>query len=708
MDDFNLNWEFYPCDLRKKKAKLKPVKVNLPHTVKELPLHYFDEKEYQFISTYRKIIQIKKEAGKRYLLDFEGIMADSWIYVNGKLQGEDKFAFVDFTLDITAAVKDGKNVIEVIVDSSENVNMPPFGGLIDYMTFGGIYLEAHFYVKNETYIKRAWAFFKPDGSLEFHAETSQPYNGPVAFEVADGKELKSYSFSSKEEGVYQAGSGEEFHKWSPSDPHLYKITCRLEGDEYSFSYGFRHLQIKDGLLRVNGQPVKLRGLDRHQSFPYVGYAGTKNMQKLDADILKNLGCNCVRTSHYPQSRHFLDECDRIGLLVLEEIPGWQHLGDQEWKEGAKGYVQKMIERDLNHPAIFLWGVRVNESVDEHALYTQTNAIAHKLDPYRFTCGIRYIYQSELLEDVFAFNDFSYAPEKPIDPLEKTTGLDHKVPYLITEFGGHIYPTDKLDDESRLQNQTLLHARVQHAAYLNKDIMGAIGWCAFDYNTHYQFGNGDRICRHGVMDFFRLPKMASYFYMGQKPREEGLVLEASTIWAFGERNYGGVCPLYIFTNCDTAILRFDGKPDIVLDKPDPEFAGLPHPIFKIEKMEGAWGGGWQGGKLIGLIDGIEVISKPFTASQLPTSLEAEISDKKIGLNDAVRVVVRLKDQVGNNLKYSSDILKIECQGQKVEGPKEVALYGGEYAFYIRTLKKGKARVKLSCLSFKKELSFEVIL
>lgn len=92
------------------------------------------------------------------------------------------------------------------------------------------------------------------------------------------------------------------------------------------------LQFFAGRLLFKWQKVKLRGLNRHQSYPYVGYAMPESMQKRDADILKNeLGVNAVRTSHYPQSRHFVERCDELGLLVFTEIPGWQHIGDEIWK-----------------------------------------------------------------------------------------------------------------------------------------------------------------------------------------------------------------------------------------------------------------------------------------------------------------------------------------------------------------------------------------
>jgi len=133
----------------------------------------------------------------------------------------------------------------------------------------------------------------------------------------------------------------------------------------------------------------------------------KRAQCKDADILKyDLHVNLVRTSHYPQSIHFLNRCDEIGLLVLEEIPGWQHIGDEQWQQVAQENVREMVERDWNHPSIIMWQVRINESGDNHDFYTQTNFIARSLDPSRAIGGTRYIENSELLEDVYTMNDFS--------------------------------------------------------------------------------------------------------------------------------------------------------------------------------------------------------------------------------------------------------------------------------------------------------------
>jgi beta-galactosidase len=121
--------------------------------------------------------------------------------------------------------------------------------------------------------------------------------------------------------------------WDLEQPRLYTVHIRLlqSGhaiDEDIRRIGFREAVFTDHGFSLNGKIIKLRGLDRHQTFPFVGQAMPARVQRKDADILrKNLHCNIVRTSHYPQSRYFLDRCDEIGLLVLEEIPGWQHIGD---------------------------------------------------------------------------------------------------------------------------------------------------------------------------------------------------------------------------------------------------------------------------------------------------------------------------------------------------------------------------------------------
>ena len=124
------------------------------------------------------------------------------------------------------------------------------------------------------------------------------------------------------------------------------------------------------------------------------------------------------------------------------------------------------------------------------------------------------------------------------------------------------------------------------------------------------------------------------------------------------------------------------------------------------MDGLWGMDWKDGEIVGYINNKEVARKQYLTNQLPVDLAIKLYDKEIELNDATRVEVRLVDAVNNVLRFDSSVLNIEVNNAELLCPKQVALYGGEYAFYVRSIQKGKVSVKLSCANFEKEISFEV--
>ena len=204
-----------------------------------------------------------------------------------------------------------------------------------------------------------------------------------------------------------------------------------------------------------------------------------------------------------------------GLLVFTELPGWQHIGDAAWKDRACAMLQEMLLQNRNHPSIILWGVRINESVDDDEFYTRTNKIAHALDPSRATSGVRYLEKSHLLEDVYAYNDYSYSGRGPGCEPRSAVTPDLRKGYLISEFGGQQFPAKAFDDEPHRLAQALRHATVLNDAIAQQGVAGALGWCMADYNTHREFGSGDRICYHGVTDLFRNPKLSAAVYASQK-------------------------------------------------------------------------------------------------------------------------------------------------------------------------------------------------
>ena len=559
--EFNDGWEFTPvyndelCNPIYKGGDA--VEVRIPHSVKVTPFNYFDKNEYEMISGYRKVLSLPREwEGKRLFLTFDGVAHSAEVRCNGYYITEHHCGYTAFRCEITEHVTFGRdNIITVKCDSRESNNIPPFGGLTDYMTYGGIYREVHLDVIDGPFIKDVFVTGDMQGDIK----------AAVNLEAAEGSDLKvKYlvrDLNTEEavnQGVFEEGTAEftinNVKLWDIDEPNLYSIECTLfEGDEKidkkCFTFGCRTAEFRADGFYLNGEKLTLRGLNRHQSYPYVGYAMPENIQRLDVKILKReLGINVVRTSHYPQSQHFIDECDKEGLLVVTEMPGWQNIGDEAWKKQAVKNCREMVEQYRNHPSIIVWGVRINESADDDEFYKKTNEAAHECDPTRQTTGIRCIEHSSLLEDVYAFNDFSHSGYNPgVKPKTKVTS-DLDKGYFISEFGGHMFPTKTFDSETIRVEHALRHCNVLDAAFGEEDIAGAIGWCFADYNTHREFGSGDKICYHGVCDMFRNPKLAASVYAAMGAEEPFVTISSSM--DVGEHPAENRGKIYIFTNCDS--------------------------------------------------------------------------------------------------------------------------------------------------------------
>ncbi len=702
---FNDNWLFTPADVQSSVPDNQFERVTLPHTNKTFPYHNFDNADYQFVSTYRKRFKLPEARnGRRIFIDFEGAMIAAEVTINGVKVGENEGGFTPFSFDITDHVVDtGENVLTVRLDSSERPDIPPFGFVVDYLTFGGIYREVNLRYVESVYIKdvfvRGSDVLTNRPRVEVDVTIANLSHSPqrVSLQTAINSGTADGELSTivSQEILIDLETNEKLvtvlfddlpavKLWSLQNPVQYGIHTELHkngdciDDNGAFPYGFREAEFrKDGGFYLNGEHLKLIGLNRHQTYPFIGAAASARLQRKDADIIKHeLGCNIVRTSHYPQSKHFLTRCDEIGLLVFEEIPGWQHIGDSDWQGISLRDVEAMILRDRNHPSIIMWGVRINESQDNEALYRATNELAHKLDPTRPTGGVRNFRESQFLEDVFTYNDFSNSVIEP----------EH-VPHLVTEFNGHMYPTKSFDQEERLIEHALRHARVQDKQLGMTRVAGAIGWCAFDYNTHKEFGSGDMICYHGVMDIFRLPKYAAYFYESQISPDVRPVLRAATIWSMGDRSTGGNDPLTVFSNCDEIDL-FIGKDHFGRFQPDrATFPNLPHAPFTIPGMQLwlTWGGKLPYLHVVGYYKGEKVVEQKIDCSPVPHALLLIPDDTTLHADgmDMTRLVFKIVDRFGNRLPFAIKVIDFEIDGPaELIGENPFPLVGGQAAFFVR--------------------------
>jgi beta-galactosidase len=696
--------------------------VVIPHTNIPLPWHGFDDKRYEFVSIYRRPLHIPADAaGKRIFIDFEGVMTASTVYLNGEKLGGYKGGYTPFSFELTEHMKPGAaNLLAVEVDSTERADIPPFGYEVDYLTFGGIYREVALRIVPQIFLANVHArpqdVLEPNRSvavecfldraaaagavrkLSLHATLFKSGNhAPLAQASLSMPEPKitphhpadadqalgalppatpapdTFTLTLKDLG--------KIDLWDLDHPHLYTVRVQLmqDGrllDEDERRFGFREATFTPQGFSLNGRIVKLHGLDRHQTFPWVGQAMPARVQRQDAKILRHdLHCNIVRTSHYPQSRHFLDACDEIGLLVLEEIPGWQHIGPLPWQDISVDNVRRMVMRDWNHPSIILWGVRINESRDNHDFYVRTNEMAHALDKARQTCGIRYFQESEFLEDVFTMNDFGWPLKKPNHPR-----------YLNTEFVGHTFPTKTIDDKERLQEFVIRHARVHDTIASDPQYSGGIGWCAFDYNTHANFGSGDRICYHGVMDIFRTPKSAAGFYKSMCDPSEEVVLEPAFHWARNDESVGFTNAI-ISSNCDhIKMFVDDGKGFRLVGEGDPDrqqFPHLPHAPFNIplgEKLRD-----WGDLRVDGFLLGKQVISKTYSGKGVDQQFMVTPDDTELIADgaDTTRVVLRAADEFGRVRPFANDAIRLQLDGPAtILGDNPFALVGGTGAIWIR--------------------------
>ena len=694
--------------------------VVLPHSNLPLPWHAFTEQDYCFTSLYRRELKLPADTvGRRTFIDFDGAMVASTVYMNGKRLGEYRGGYTPFSFEITDLIDHhGKNVLAVALDSSERKDIPPFGGDVDYLTFGGIYREV--FVRVVPQLALANVYAQPVNvmsapQLDTHlylnrSAAAKPGKLSVRVELRDGDRVVAHTTEDIEtppvsaavpaSDAGQAQGAQPFKDadkpahtvsltsltgielWDLRSPKLYTVHVSLlddgrETDTMTRRIGFREATFTDHGFSLNGKIIKLHGLDRHQTFPWVGQAMPGRVQRQDVHVLRHdMHCNIVRTSHYPQSSHFLDGCDEMGLMVLEEIPGWQHTGDLAWQDIAVDNVRRMVTRDWNHPSVILWGVRINESNDNHDFYTRTNAMAHSLDSGRQTGGIRNRSESELLEDVFTINDFGFPLRAPSHPR-----------YLNTEFVGHTFPTKTIDSKEHLQEHFIRHARVHNQLASNPQYAGGIGWCAFDYTTHARFGSGDRICYHGVMDIFRTPKPAAYLYKSMCDPAEEVVLEPAFHWANNDEQ-GGLTTCMIASNCDhIKIFGRHGKEEWrLLLESDPDrtqFPHLPYPPFTTEL--GRRQRGWGDIRIDGFIQGKQVISRTMSGSGVDHAFRLVPDDTTLLADgaDTTRIVLRSEDEFGNIRPFAADAISFDVTGPAtIVGDNPFGLIGGTGAIWLR--------------------------
>jgi beta-galactosidase len=679
--------------------------VCVPHANVITPHETFDPDTFRFVSWYRK--HFRPEAsfrGRRVYANFQGVMTVADVYLNGRPLAHHEGGYTPFSVDLTPALDfDAENILAVRVDSRIQKQVPPEGAdkMFGYYLFGGIQRDVTLRVVDPLHIEDVYyatARIQPDAREDAQVTVANHRTAAASITLvfrlldAEGTEVAATQTGARLEPGATATlrlSLEHLRGirlWDVDRPTRYVAMAEIhEGpmlvDREHTWIGIRAIRwdSEGGEFQLNGRPLKLRGMNRHQTFAYIGGAAPNRLQRRDARILKyEMGLNMMRASHYPPDPEFLDECDRIGLLVMDEFPAWQFIGQsREWQDNAVQAVHDMIVRDRNHPCIIVWGVRANEASpreeDDRALYTRTYQLARELDPTRPPGGARLSdawHGKFAPEEVLTVNDYSNW-DNPDSWPQKATGR----PWLVTEYGHpEQFPV-------WIGERDLLRFTFNWMGYLNRlnqhpEIAGGVGWAAFDYNSP-EFNTPVAVtAHHCVDDIFRLPKgFSAYAHASQADQAiYGPMVKIMSTW---RRSDGKV---YVASNATEVELTLGGK-SMGRAKPT-EFPHLAHPLFVFAVPAFVPGElvaqAFLGGKVVAT----DTVRTAGRARRLV--LKADDAELVADGADMTRVIVTAIDERGTPVSNEDRRVSIDVKNGRFIGENPIHLEAGRIAFYVQSL------------------------
>jgi len=735
---FNQNWLFGG---RFTEAALAPGfndssfgRVTLPHCVTRLSWQDWDAAKWQQVWIYRKHFTLPDAfKNQRVFIHFEGVMVGVTPVINGRRLPGHLGGYLPARYELTDFLAEGENVLAVEVDSRWS-NTPPEGDTkkrtasIDYLEPGGIHRQAWLEAVPKVYISNVFA--KPANVLDAAARrvdvictldaATGGNQGVITTELRDGARVVAKAARDivvEKQGVSEhrlALAGlDGVRLWSPESPKLYNVvtTLKLAGQpahEYTTRIGFREARFETDGFYLNGKRLVIFGLNRHELFPYAGMAMPPRVMRRDAEIIKrDLNCNFVRCSHYPQSDAFLDACDELGLLVWEEAPGWQYIGDDTWKKHFVRDVRDMIIRDRNRPSIVIWGTRANESRNDVELYKQTRDLAKLLDDTRPSSGSmdnRRNWERDWHEDVFAYDD--YHAEKPgsVGIRPPVAGYSYFLSEAVGQFNyaagkGFDSYYRRVGDIDKQQNQALFHAQAHGKAAGMANMGGVVAWCAFDYGS--LINAYKNLKTPGVVDTFRIPKLGAAFYQSQCDASERVVIIPAFYWDFGPNTPRGPGKhAAIFSNCDRLEVYINNEKRATLEPDMKNYPNLKHaPFFVDLGLDGGAAVGKPELKIEGYIDGKLALTRQFSsdASQDKFIMAADDAEIAGDGSDATRVMFEVVDKYGAPRAFATGEVTFEIAGPGTlvgDNPFPLEPTGGVGAVWLRSAQGGSGQITLT--------------
>lgn len=704
---FNSNWKFFKYELGPKPfmpSEKEDFILSHAQLLEEITLPHIPKIEDKVIMwqwqgdcIYSKNFTAPDEwKDKKVFLRFEAVMNVAEVSVNGKHLLTHLGGYLPFTVDISKALNFSKeNTILVEVDNWDNSTTGPKPlHLLDFNYYGGIYRDVKLIVKDPLYITDAIKENKTasGGILVTYPKVEQEetlvnvkthirneHKRPQSFRVKQDLYFKETLVASTISDKIKLDAQDDVQisqdikviqptLWSPQNPNLYSLKVQIIQhdtikDEEEITIGIRHIELRKEGCWINGNKTFLRGVNRHQEYPFTGYAIGPNADYRDAKKIKEAGFDYVRFAHYSQSNEFLQACNELGILVITPILGWQYFNNtDEFKEHSYQSCRDMIRRDRNHPCILAWESSINETEMPPEFMEVMHKIVHEEHPSNQTYSAGW---KPGFWDIFL--------QSRQDKLGGHGYTEPNQPYIVSEYGDWEYYAAneglKQDDwseilpeetssrqylthgENRLRQQTL-NVEEAHNDNFNTAAFADGYWVMFDYNRGY----ARDIQGSGLMSIDRIPKFAYYFYKSQRsPRETSTLYDCGPMvyiasWWTEEANLD----VRVFSNAERVELFLNGI-SLGVQKPD-RTKNLAHPpfIFTIDEFEK--------GTLhaMAYIKGEVVAEHAVITPEEPKSLELffDKSGKSLqaGVNDVVFVYAKIMDK--NNMVVPENGLEVE--------------------------------------------------
>jgi len=382
---------------------------------------------YEGICWYRRQFTIPDNMkSKRLILHFEAVNYIACVYINGDFVGRNVQGFLPFEVDVTEYAEVGDNMVLVMVNNAVKPGQLP--SVFYWRNAGGIIRDVYLYATEAAYIERAYVTAGCGGGAEFYITTSGDLPAGAILRVEttspDGKNVRLANETATGE-MQIPTSLEGARIWSPETPNLYKASVKLlfrNGkilDEVEIIYGYRTIAVADGQILLNGEPVFLKGFNRHEDSAQAWGAASHAIVDADFANVKASGANFIRMCHYPHDSYELDAADRLGLILLVEIPlnsllipwGTRISPEGQWVDqsfqSAMDALTRMIARDHSHPSVCIWSVS-NECNEDVTIVNQINntlvQLAKKLDPSRLCVHVSMFSMSDAAKHIFKYDD----------------------------------------------------------------------------------------------------------------------------------------------------------------------------------------------------------------------------------------------------------------------------------------------------------------